>query len=72
LTSDKRYYPLEATPSTIGVKAGLEQGVLKGVFPLHGVTEPQARHEGAWPPRGSMSGLQLMRLRVTGFGTIPN
>ena len=32
---------------------GTRTGVMEGVFPLHGVTEPQARHEGAGPLVGA-------------------
>jgi len=35
-------------------QVGFEQGVLKGVFPLHGVTGAKRRREGAGPLAGAL------------------
>ena len=42
---------------------GMRTGVLKGVRPLHGVTEATRRREGAWPPSGSTEATSV-RLRI--------
>ena len=34
-------------------EGGVRTGVLKGEFPLQGVTGAKRRREGAWPPSGS-------------------
>ena len=43
-------------PTQIGIFwAGFEQGVLKGVRPLHGMTEAERRREGAGPLAGAVA-----------------
>ena len=50
---------LKMEPSSqrmLSAEGGIRTGVLKGVFPLHGVTGAKRRREGAWPPSGSGAG----------------
>ena len=52
-------------------EGGSRTGVLKGVFPLHGVTGAKRRREGAWPPSGSAKATAA-RLRIPTLSAIPS
>ena len=55
-------------PSKTLAEGGIRTGVLKGVFPLHGVTGAKRRREGAWPPSGS-GAAAAPRLRIPSAST---
>ena len=50
-------------------EGGVRTGVLKGEFPLQGVTGAKRRREGAWPPSGSAKATAA-RLRMPTLSAI--